>query len=161
MNNQTLNHSIVSQSEATALKEMIFRRARERAQTLTDDIQTSYTSAVQTDIMDLARDSFVTTKNPFAQTEEREVKTNIEKSKTEPEEISFARKHVAEIKSQITYKNKNTNQNIANQEVESTMLEARADFSKKKSFMGALEFLNSQATIALIKNKGATFEALA
>lgn len=161
MNNQTLNHSIVSQSEATALKEMIFRRARERAQTLTDDIQTSYTSAVQTDIMDLARDSFVTTKNPFAQTEEREVKTNIEKSETEPKEISFARKHVAEIKSQITYKNKNTNQNIANQEVESTMLEARADFSKKKSFMGALEFLNSQATIALIKNKGATFEALA
>ena len=41
------------------------------------------------------------------------------------------------------------------------MDEARIGLDKKHSFMGALEFLNSQASISLVKNKGKSFEALA
>ena len=51
--------SIVSRNEAEALKEMIFKRARERADALDKEVKTSYTSDIQNDVMDLARDSFV------------------------------------------------------------------------------------------------------
>jgi hypothetical protein len=41
------------------------------------------------------------------------------------------------------------------------MTDARNEFSQKSTFLGALDFLNSQASISLIKNKGKSFEALA
>ena len=41
-------NSYVNRKEAEALKEMIFRRARERAQSMTDD--------VQADVMSIARE---------------------------------------------------------------------------------------------------------
>lgn len=49
--------SIVNKSEADALKDMIFRRVQERSKGMSDE--------VQTDVMDLARDSFVSKDNPF------------------------------------------------------------------------------------------------
>lgn len=154
-------NSTVSSQEAEALKEMIFKRARERAQALTDDVQANYTSSVQNDIMDLARDSFVSSKNPFAQKKEVELQKEEEKTLSETREIGFAKRQVQEIKTQINTGNKMITTNIVNKEVESAMEGARMDFSKRKSFMGALDFLNSQASIALVKTKGKTFEALA
>ena len=50
--------SIVNKSEADALKDMIFRRVQERSKGMSDE--------VQTDVMDLARDSFVSKDNPFS-----------------------------------------------------------------------------------------------
>ena len=50
---------------------------------------------------------------------------------------------------------------MTSKEVAETMSEARNVFGRKKSFLGALEFLNSQASIALVKNQGKTFEAIA
>ncbi len=156
MNNYRFN-SLVSNSEQEALKEMIFKRARERAQAITNEIQSDYTTSVQNDVMDLARESFNVTKNPFAQTTKSETKPTDEKN----DEIGFAKRQVKEIKFQITSNNKNINYDITSRELEATMNQAREDFSKKPSFMGALNFLNSQASIALVKNKGKNFEALA
>ncbi len=157
-------NSTVTSQEADALKEMIFKRARERAQAFSDDVQSNYVSAVQNDIMDLARDSFVSTsKNPFVETKE-DVEAKIQTEiidKQETQEIGFAKRHVDEIKKQIYAKNKITNTTITNNEVESAMEEARASLGQKSGFIGALDFLNSQASIALIKNKGNAFEAMA
>ena len=160
MNNYNLN-SIVSNSEQEALKEMIFKRARERAQSFTEEIQSSYTTAIQNDVMEIARETFAASKNPFAQLQETpktedKTENNIEKSP----EIGFAQKQVKDIKTQIENKNKSTTLEIVNKEVEQAMINARVDLSKKTSFMGALNFLNSQASIALIKNKGQAFEAV-
>lgn len=155
-------NSTVSSQEADALKEMIFKRARERAQSLNEDVQNTYTTAVQNDIMDLARDSFVSTKNPFSQQQEEVNPTqqaDVVESKTP--EIGFAQRQIKEFKTQIQNKNNIVNHDIANKEVESAMNDARAELGRKQSFMGALDFLNSQATIALVKNKGKVFEALA
>ena len=58
-------------------------------------------------------------------------------------------------------KNNDASEKIANYQVEQAMLDARQDFSKKSSFMGALNFLNSQATISLISKRAKSFEALA
>ena len=41
------------------------------------------------------------------------------------------------------------------------MDDAFRNLSSKKTFIGALEFLNSQATIALVNKKAKKFEALA
>ena len=50
---------------------------------------------------------------------------------------------------------------VAQDTVNSNMADAREDFVKKPSFMGALDFLNSQATISLVKSKGKSFDAIA
>lgn len=155
MNNYRFN-STVSSQEAEALKEMIFKRARERAQALAEDVQSSYTSSMQNEVMDLARDSFVANKNPFSQIVEEAKKTE-----EETQEIGFAKRQVNEIKAQIESRNKVANSELASYQVNSAMLATRGEFVKKAGFMGALNFLNSQATITLVKNKGKSFEAMA
>ena len=148
--------STVSSQEAEALKEMIFKRARERAEALNEETQEKYTSSVHSDIMDLARASFVSSKNPF-----QEKVLSEEKKSSRDEEIGFAQRKVDETRKNIEIKNKILNFNIANKEVTSLIDETRADFNKKPTFTGALDFLNSQASISLIKNNGKSFEALA
>lgn len=149
--------SIVSRSEADALKEMIFKRARERAEALNQDIQTSYVSDIQSDVMDIARDSFTSTKNPFAQ--KVETQGPVENKKNE--EIGFSQKHVENLKAEIEYRNKTVRDRIVNKESEANMQEAHSQLYNKKSFTGALDFLNSQASMLLVANKGKKFEALA
>ena len=160
MSNYSFN-STVSSQEAAALKEMIFKRARERAQALADDVQSTYTSSMQNDVMDLARDSFVSNKNPFSQVIEKTEEVQKEEEPKNSAEICFARRNVDEIKAQIQYRNQVNNSDLAMAQVNSTMLEGRDEFVKKAGFMGALNFLNAQATISLVKNKGQSFEALA
>ncbi len=143
--------SIVNRQEADALKEMIFKRARERAESITKEAQESYTSAVKNDIMDLARDTFVAKKNPFS------INTEPVESEKHEEEIGFSKRRVEEIKSQITYRNRA----VSEETVEETMADARSEFSSRTSFMGALNFLNSQASISLVNKRGKSFEALA
>lgn len=149
MSNYNLK-SIVSNSEQEALKEMIFKRVRDRAQAMNDEVQGSYTKATQNEVMDLARESLTVKRNPFA-----------EKKEDNKQEIGFAKRQVKEIKAQVSQYQANTTNDIKNKEVEFTMEEARANLCNKASFTGALNFLNSQATIALVKNKGQKFEALA
>ena len=153
--------SIVSRHEAEALKEMIFKRARERAEALDKEVKTSYTSDIQNDVMDLARDSFVSSKNPFSSVVEAKEPSKTETENKKEEEIGFPQKKIDEVKSRIVYRNKTVNDEIVGGEREANMAEARADFAKKESFMGALNFLNSQASIVLVKSTGKTFNAMA
>ena len=151
-------NTLVNNNEQEALKEMIFKRARERAQALVEDVQDSFTSSIQADVMDMARESFVSNNNPFSQ------KAGVieeDTLSTEEREIGFAKRQVKDIKAQISSTNKVNNSELVSQQVESTMLEARNGLNNKQTFVGALDFLNSQATIALVKNKGKSFEAVA
>lgn len=157
MNNYKFD-SIVSRNEQEALRDMIFKRAKERAEALNANIQSSYANDIKSDVMDLARDSFVSEHNPFSQKSEQ---VQVVEEKAPESEIGFSKRHVETLKAQIAYKNKITREEIVNKETEANMKDARADFSNKKTFMGALDFLNSQASIALVKNQGAAFEAIA
>ena len=166
MSGYDYNNSIVSRSETEALKEMIFKRARERAEALNADTQEQYTTSVQRDVMDIARDSFVSTtkNNPFAQiVEKAEAKAKAEPVKEEEkkEEIGFPQRITSDVKSQIEYKNKTIKENIVKTEVTSNMIEARNEFANKKTIMGALNFLNSQASIALVNGNSKSFDAIA
>ena len=163
MSDYVYKNSIVSRSETEALKEMIFKRARERAEALNKDTQTQYTTAIQKDVMDIARESFTAANrnNPFAKVIEKteEKQQTIEEKKAE--DIGFKQRINENVKSQIEYKNKTIKENIVNMEVTSNMLEARNEFANKKTIMGALNFLNSQASIALINDKSNSFDAMA
>ena len=146
--------SIVNKHEADALKEMIFRRVRERSESMTDD--------VQQDVMDIARESFVSKNNPFSKIIESspapEVKAEAKPQKAAGEEgIGFP---VREIKS-ASNSSRLINEQITQAAIENNMLSAREGLSSKKSFMGALNFLNSQAAISLIRTRADKFEIIA
>ena len=46
-------------------------------------------------------------------------------------------------------------------QINNNMAEAREALSSKKSFMGALNFLNSQAAVSLIRTRADKFEIMA
>ena len=158
---QSYNYNmIVSKNEAEALKEMIFNRVRQRAEAMTTDVQNSYTTSFKEEIMDIARNSFDTKRNPFViQTSGQ---NNDSKAPDKQPEIGFKQK-VSEdnIKEIIRLKNENTRQRIAQDEISGIMNKAGAEFEKSQKFTGALQFLNTQAGVNLANKNKASFEALA
>jgi len=155
--------STVSTQEAEALKEMIFKRVRERAENLTEETKKSYTQDTKFDVMNLARDSFVAKKNPFSLQTEEDLK-NKETSKIIDErdkEIGFVQRDIKEVKVQLSQRNNSFNTQISENEKNAIMNNAHLEFNKTGQFTGALEFLNSQATIGLIKNNVKHFDTIA
>lgn len=166
-----MNHyessSVVSKMEAEALKDMIFNRVKERSKALADDVNQSYMSSVQNEVMDIARNSFVANKNPFSMVAQ-DVKTEPVKEEMQEEVISSkqkfiqkSKKQAEELKRQI-YNNQNEYQkDYANTFVRESMLESRSLNGVKTNFIGALNFLNAQASIALVNSSGKHFDATA
>lgn len=145
-------NSFVNRNEAEALKEMIFRRVRERSESVSED--------VQNDVMDMARESFVSKDNPFSKiVTDNGVET--ENSKTvhaeETAEIGFPQR---ELKSRAVEHSRVLAEQISVKAIQDNMSEARAELSNKKSFMGALNFLNAQAAVSLMKTRADKFEML-
>lgn len=158
--------SYVNRKEVESLKQMIFNRARERAQSMTSD--------VQIDVMSVARESFVSNNNPFSQilnATAEEVKAPETKETVQPSESQTTAIHeyveAAEAKaaeapvgfpqrplvSQAVSQNKAIQEQTSARAVQATMREALDGLSNKKSFMGALSFLNSQAAVSLMNNR--------
>lgn len=145
--------SIVNRNEAAALKEMIFKRAQERAQVMSED--------TQSDVMDMARDSFVSKDNPFSKIIENTKPSVVEPEKVQPAEVEPEQKNeeigfpMPEARLQ---QNKIINNQMTASAINNNMAEAREALSNNKSFMGALNFLNSQAAISLIRTRADKFE---
>lgn len=154
-------NSYVNRKEAESLKQMIFQRARERAQSMTSD--------VQADIMSVARESFVSNNNPFSQildasqaeaeapevVKTSEPKTTalheyVEAAESQAQEIGFPQRHMV---SHAANQNQIIQEQASVKAVQDTMREAREGLSNRKSFMGALAFLNSQAAVSLLNNR--------
>ena len=153
--------SIVNRKEADALREMIFRRVKERSQSMNEDFQS--------DVMDMARDSFVSANNPFSKIAEKNSSEGTERAResrtdeivaqdVQEEGVGFP---IRVPKSRISMQSEIINEQMASAAVAATMQEARTALSNKQSFMGALNFLNSQAAISLIKTRADKFEMLA
>lgn len=148
--------SIVNKHEADALKDMIFKRARERAKAFNED--------AQSDVMDMARESFVSKNNPFSKiientnniNPEQQVK-NKQEVAVEPQEKDDIGFPVKELKLQ---QNRNINSQLTAATINNNMAEAREALSNKKSFMGALNFLNSQAAVSLMRTRADKFEVV-
>lgn len=149
-------NSYVNRDEANALKEMIFNRARERALSLEAD--------VQSDVMDVARESFVSKNNPFSQIVEDAQKAaeKIEKSEPKPQErpagIGFPQR---ELKARAVEQGRMVQEQLTSAAIRNTMDEAREGLSNRKGFMAALNFLNSQAAVSLHRTPSGNFNTLA
>lgn len=142
-------NSFVNKNEADALKDMIFKRISERSKTLADD--------VRSDVMDLAKESFVDKSNPFSLNTITDTKPAETPSEETEKEIGFPqRKEIPDIARQ----NRLLNEEIIHNTIQNNMIEAREALSDKKSFMGALNFLNSQAAVSLIRTRADKFEAI-
>ena len=145
--------SIVNRNEAAALKEIIFKRAQERAQVMSED--------TQSDVMDMARDSFVSKDNPFSKIIE-----NTKPSVVEPEKVQPAKVEPEQKNEEIGFpmpearlqQNKIINNQMTASAINNNMAEAREALSNNKSFMGALNFLNSQAAVSLMRTRVDKFE---
>ena len=71
------------------------------------------------------------------------------------------RKVVENLKASIEYKNNLIKEAVAQDEVKSVMKDAGMDFGNRKSFIGALNFLNTQASLSVINKRSKGFEAIA
>ena len=160
----------VNRQEAEALKEMIFNRARARAEALNKETQNSYVDNVQTELMDLARTSFISNRNPFSSTKPlstveipaKEVEEEVTLTQTtsnNTEGLGFETPKSKYINSQIKLKTDISNEELTKSAVMATMDEASKSLQSKSTFMGALNFLNSQASIAIVNKTGKRFEA--
>ena len=146
-------NSIVNKQEADALKEMIFNRARERAVVLNNE--------EQADVMNLARDSFVSKNNPFSTIAEQAYNNTESKLNNEKIETSSTKKQSEigfPIKSRENKIQAARQVEIVKSEIENNMLQARDSLNNKQSFIGALNFLNSQAAVSLIRTRADKFE---
>jgi hypothetical protein len=162
MNNYE-SKSIVSKTEAEALKDMIFNRVKERSKALAEDVNQSYMSSVQNEVMDIARNSFVASKNPFSIVTEEVKQDVLSKSSQEfsskEKNVEESKKYSEELKKQIYNKQNEYKNDYANNFVHKSMFEQNSFNLNKKSFVGALNFLNSQASIVLVNNNGKRFDA--
>ena len=153
-------NSFVNRKEAEALKELIFKRARERANNMTSD--------VQTDIMSVARESFVSSNNPFSQIAAQAAlaKTSETEEVVKPKPVTKALQEIVEEKEKqeevgfpikdytgIVNQNRMIKEQITTAQLQNTMIEARQGLSDRKSFMGALAFLNSHAAASLLNKR--------
>ena len=155
--NRLSNNSIVDRTEAAALKDMIFQRARERAEALNESVKEVHTTNAHSDIMDIARSSFESAKNPFSIINKTsEVITN--ESKSTSDNIGFPPRK-SEIASKIVNKNKEAFEEFSKATVEESM--TSVELSRRQSFTGALNFLNTQATISLANSRAKRFDTFA
>jgi len=161
MQNYNYNGAIVSKAETEALKEMIFNRARQRAAALAQETQNQYTSSFKDEIMDIARSSFNTPGNPFAQKVSEA--GNKENNKTAKQsQIGFEQKQTdKEINQIIKSKNELAKEIVTQKEIARVMQRATTEFEQTKQFVGALNFLNAQAGINIAGRKKANFEIIA
>lgn len=152
-------NTLVSKDEQNELKDMIFKRAQERADLLNKDLHESCTSNIKNELMNSARESFVAKRNPFS-IQVKKQEENLEDFSAKENIIKETKERVENFKTQIYSGNQNINKAVAKETIISTMNDARGELEHKSTFMGALNFLNSQASISLISSRGSKFEAL-
>ena len=79
----------------------------------------------------------------------------------ESNKIGFPQVKNPSLKVHADTRTKETDVEISASQIQDIMNDAYKNLNSKKTFIGALDFLNSQATIALINKKAKKFEALA
>ena len=95
--------------------------------------------------------------NPFSKIVKEKEEAAESSSVSEAGEIGFPQRSE---RPQVRAQSRIVNEQMTGAVIQNNMIEARSGLSERKSFMGALNFLNSQAAISLIKTRGEKFEAV-
>ena len=146
----------IDRKETASIKDAIFRRAKEKAQALTEEKNENYTSQVQNDVMEIARETLKPSPmNPFNQFMENmgiqngqpNISEAIEAVQVQPDTKELEEIYTREVKRNIESV---SNQTYANSVKEETMTEARNQF--RTNLNATLNFLNTQAAIKAAEN---------
>lgn len=144
----------IDRKETASIKDAIFRRAREKAEALTEEKSENYTSQVQKDVMDIARETIKPSPmNPFnqfmdnlgIQNGQPTVSETSQQPVTDTEKLKET--YTKELKRNIESV---SHQAFANSVKEETMTEARNQF--RSNLNATLSFLNTQAAIKAAEN---------
>lgn len=138
--------------EINSLKEAIFKRARDKAESLNSELKANYTSDVKNDIMESAR--FSVRNNPFINLlDEEEVVDNSEKVQERPV-IYHSREYAGKVvkRQAKTFPSRINNELYTTAVREGAMREASKTLRQNQNVMMSLKFLNTQAAIALNKS---------
>lgn len=144
----------IERSEVASIKDAIFKRAREKSNSLAKEKSENYTSQMQNDVMEIARVDFqASSMNPFNQFKdsiglsqpEPVVQQTVQQTELPKLEEVFAR----EVKHNIeSVSNKTFTQSVKDE----TMTAARNQFRQETNLMATLNFLNTQAAIQMAKS---------
>ena len=147
----------IDRKETALIKDVILKRAKEKAETLTEEKNENYTTQVQHDVMDIARESLnPSSMNPFNQFMENmgvqnkyiESTDALDRVKSKSELEMPRQEEVApkELKRNIESV---SNQTYSETVKDETMKAARSQF--KSTLSETLNFLNTQAAIKMVK----------
>ena len=145
----------IDRKETASIKDAIFKRAREKAEALTEEKAENYTSQVQKDVMEIARETIKPSPmNPFNQFMDNLGIQNGQPTASEniqPQQVTDTEKlketYTRELKRNIESV---SSQAFANSVKEETMTVARNQF--RSNLNATLSFLNTQAAIKAAKN---------
>ena len=146
----------IDRAETASVKDAIFKRAREKAQTITEEKSENYTAQVQNDIMEIARENVKSSPmNPFnqfmdnlgiANGQSEKVVDPLDKIQPKSELPKLEEIYTKELKRNIESVSDKT---FAKSVKEETMSAARQQF--RTTLNTTLNFLNTQAAIRLVK----------
>ena len=143
----------IDRKETASIRDAIFKRAKEKAEALTEEKSEKYTSQVQSDVMDIARESIqASPMNPFNQFLDNIKQQNniiVEEKPVQKETPKFGKLYKKELKRNIESASNETFENSVKNE---TMTEARNQFRQGTNLMATLNFLNTQAAIKMAEN---------
>lgn len=146
----------IEQKEVSLIKEVIFKRAREKAQQMNDEQNAQYTTDVKNDIMEIASANFKSSEfNPFNKFKES-MGLNTPKVETPAEPVAETKAEPAqELSPKFKPLKHNvqsvSNSNYSNSVKDETMTAARNQFRHNMDLTTSLNFLNAQAAIQMAK----------
>ena len=160
--------SSIDRAETASIKEAIFRRAREKSNTLATEKNENYSTQVQNDVMEIARESITESPmNPFNQFMEnmglnaKNVVNNIQSQNVansapvqQEAKVSQTIPNLEEIYTKEVKRNIESvsNKTFVNSVKDETMTAARNQFRQGTNLMATLNFLNTQAAIRMAKS---------
>jgi len=153
----------IDRKETASIKDAIFKRAREKANSLTQEKNEGYTSQVQNDVMDVARESFqATSKNPFNQFLENvglqnritDAVDEVQASQVSQPTAEQAVKQTPEIPERQVKHNIESvsNNNYVKGVQDEVMASAGKKYRLETNLTMTLNFLNTQAAIQMAKD---------
>lgn len=143
----------IERKDVSLIKEAIFKRAREKAQQMSDEKNENYTSDVKNDVMEIASADFRSSEfNPF-----NKFKESMGLNAPKPEQEQVVKQEPVEAKK--TYEIKPlkhniesvSNDNYTESVKDETMAAARNRFRRDRNLTTSLNFLNAQAAIQMAK----------
>ncbi|MCD8377336.1 MAG: hypothetical protein LUB59_00955 [Candidatus Gastranaerophilales bacterium] len=142
----------IDHAETASIKDTIFRRAREKSNTLAAEKGESYTSDIQNDVMSVAHESIQGTQaNPFNRFIEsmglnNEQTEEVSEAQPAGKSVDIQEIYTREIKRNIESV---SNEAFAGSVKNETMAAARNQFSQATNLTATLNFLNTQAAIRM------------